>query len=144
VAGGAPAGDPDDASLRDNVSGLSFCDEGTRWVASGNHGIGRFDPATGAWKGISAPSNYGNAVTAIAGDPADGSVWVGFAHGGFGRVRNDQWDAQSYVPATAPSFTWNPVRAIQIDRWATPRIVCLARAASAKHGPGGVTVYTAP
>lgn len=137
-------GDPDDPSLRDNVSGLSFCDDGALWVASSNHGIGRYDPSTGAWKGISTPSNHGNAVSAVACDPADGSVWVGFAWGGFGRLRGDRWDARYGVPPEAPAFTWNPVTAIQIDRWAQPRIVYLAHAPSAKYGPGGVTVYTGP
>jgi hypothetical protein len=33
------------------------------------------------------------------------------------------------------------VRAIQIDRWATPRIVYVAQGAS-RLGPGGVTTYS--
>jgi hypothetical protein len=137
-------GNPDDASLRDNVSGLSFCDDGTLWVASGNHGIARHDPSTGAWQGISTPPGYGDAVSAIACDPADGSAWVGFAWGGFGRVRDGGWDPESSVPANAPTFTWNPVRSIQIDRWASPRIVYLAHQPSARYGPGGVTAYGGP
>jgi hypothetical protein len=139
-----PDGNPDDASLRDNVSGLSFCDDGTLWVASSNHGIGRYDPNTGAWRGIDTPGNLGNAVSAIACDPSDRSVWVGFAWGGFGRIRGGAWDPRYFTPATAPGFTWNPVMSIQIDRWTTPRIVYLAHQASPKYGPGGVTVYTGP
>ena len=139
-----PEGNPDDPRLRDNVSGLSFCDDGTLWVASGNHGIGRYDPRTGAWRAIPLPGNAGNAASAIACDPADGSAWVGFTYGGFGRVRGDQWDPRYNVPATAPGFTWNPVRSIQIDRWSTPRIVYLAHERSAKYGAGGVTVYGGP
>jgi hypothetical protein len=134
-------GNPDDPALRDNVAGLSFCDDGTLWVASGNHGIGRYDPRTGAWMAVPLPPSSGNAASAIACDPSDGSVWVGFAWGGFGRLRSGQWDAGSFAPATAPVFSSNPVRSIQIDRWSTPRIVYLAHGPSARYGPGGVTVY---
>ncbi|HET6439497.1 MAG TPA: hypothetical protein VFG59_15620 [Anaeromyxobacter sp.] len=139
-----PEGNPDDASLRDNVSGLSFCDDGTLWVASSNHGIGRYDPASGVFTAIDLPNGYGNAASAIACDPADGSIWVGFAWGGFGRYRSGSWDPSGYVPPNAPQLAWNPVPSIQIDRWATPRVVYFAHQPSAKYGPGGVTVYTGP
>ncbi len=138
-----PQGNPDDASLRDNVSGLSFCTDGTLWVASGNHGIGRLDTRTGAFTPISLPG-YGNEASAIACDPADGSVWVGFSWGGFGRWRAGAWDRRYDVPANAPQFATNPVSSIQIDRWSTPRVVYIAHVPSAKFGPGGVTVYTGP
>jgi hypothetical protein len=139
-----PEGNPDDASLRDNVSGLSFCDDGTLWVVSSNHGMGRLDTATGAFSPIALPGGYGNAASAVACDPTDGSVWVGFAWGGFGRWKGGAWDTRYSPPLNAPQFTWNPVPAIQIDRWSTPRTVYFAHESSAKYGPGGVTVYTGP
>ena len=137
-----PDGNPDDASLRDNVSGLSFCADGTLWVASSNHGIGRYDPRTDTFTAIALPAGYGNAAAAIACDPADGSVWVGFVWGGFARWKAGSWS--HFVPQNAPQFTWNPVRAIQVDRWTTPRVVYLAHERSARYGPGGVTAYTGP
>lgn len=137
-----PQGNPDDVTLRDNVSGLSFCGDGTLWVASSNHGIGHLDTATGAFTPVALPNGYGNAASAIACDPSDGSIWVGFTWGGFARWKGGAWTG--FVPQNAPQFTWNPVLHIQIDRWATPRIVYLAHVASAKYGPGGVTVYTGP
>ena len=139
-----PEGNPDDPSLRDNVSGLSFCDDGTLWVASANHGVGRYDPRTGAFTPIALPPLAGNAASAIACDPSDGSAWVGFAWGGFGRLRGGQWDPRYYVPENAPAFASNPVRSIQIDRWSSPRIVYLAHQPSGKYGQGGVTVYGGP
>lgn len=139
-----PQGNPDDASLRDNVSGLSFCDDGTLWVASSNHGIGHLNTQTGTFTPIDLPNGYGNAAGAIACDPADGSVWVGFAFGGFARWKDGAWDPRAFVPQNAPQFATNPVVNIQIDRWSTPRVVYFAHEPSAKFGPGGVTAYTGP
>ncbi len=106
--------------------------------------MGRYDPRTGAWRTVPFPPNRGDAASAIACDPRDGSAWVGFAWGGFGRIRGDQWDARYWVPANAPAFSSNPVKSIQIDRWSTPRVVYLAHGPSARFGPGGVTVYGGP
>jgi hypothetical protein len=137
-----PEGNPDDASRRDNVSGLSFCANGTLWVASSNHGLARLS-RDGTTTLVPLPTGYGNAASAVACDPADGSVWVGFAWGGYGRW-NGAWDYRYFVGPDAPQFTWNPVRSIQIDRWTRPRAVYIAHEASPKYGPGGVTVYTGP
>jgi hypothetical protein len=137
-----PEGNPDDAARRDNVTGLSFCDDGTLWVSSYNHGIGRLG-RDGSFTTLELPAGTGDGATAIACDPADGSVWVGFAWGGFGRW-NGVWDPRFSAPTDAPSFTSNPVRSIQIDRWTAPRAVYLAHEQSPRHGPGGVTVYTGP
>ncbi len=139
-----PEGNPDDPLLRDNVSGLSFCDDGTLWVASSNHGIGRLDVRTGAFSPVPLPDGLGNAASSIACDPADGSVWVGFVYGGFGRWKAGAWDAGSFVPQNAPQFAGNPVASIQIDRWSTPRVVYFAHLSSPKLGPGGLTAYTGP
>ncbi len=126
------------------MSGLSFCDDGTLWVASSNHGIGHLNTQTGTFTPIDLPNGYGNAAGAIACDPADGSVWVGFAFGGFARWKDGAWDPRAFVPQNAPQFATNPVVNIQIDRWSTPRVVYFAHEPSAKFGPGGVTAYTGP
>ena len=42
-----------------------------------------------------------------------------------------------------PAFARGPVRSIQIDRWATRRIVYLAHLESSV-GPGAVTAYDGP
>ncbi len=126
----------------DYVSSLSFCDDGTLWIASSLHGLARRSPS-GSISYVGLPGGYGDDASAVACDPSDGSVWVGFGWGGFGRLRPDgSW----WLPdATAPKFAlYAPVTNIQIDRWASPRIVYVAQQASAKNGPGGVTVYDGP
>ena len=37
------------------------------------------------------------------------------------------------VPQNAPQFMWNPVNAIHIDRWSTPRVVYIAHLASSRY-----------
>ena len=122
------------------VSSLSFCDDGTLWIASLLHGLARRSPS-GAISYVDLPPGLGNAASAVACDPSDGSVWVGFEWGGFGRYDGGWWTVAAVSP---PEFaTHAPVRSIQIDRWASPRIVYIAHAAS-RNGLGGVTVYSGP
>jgi len=135
-------GDPANTSYWDGVSGLSFCDDGTLYVGSTGHGLGRHRP-DGSWTQIDFPGSAWGA-TAIACDPSDGSVWVGFGTGGFGRWKDGAWQQDSAVPKDAPQFASNPVRSIQIDRWTTPRIVYMAHTPTQQYGPGGVTVYNGP
>jgi hypothetical protein len=92
----------------------------------------------GALSYLALPEGLGNSANAVACAPSDGSVWVGFGWGGFGRWNGSWWTVEQAGP---PAFALQgPVRAIQIDRWASPRIVYLAHAAS-RFGPGGLTVY---
>jgi hypothetical protein len=134
-----PGYDAMDPRWLDAVSSLSFCDDGTLWIASSLHGIVRRG-ADGTMAFVDLPPGTGNNASAIACDPADGSAWVGFGWGGFGR-----WDGRWWImtpqQAGLPFATNGPVRSIQIDRWASPRVVYLAHAASSR-SPGGVTVYT--
>jgi hypothetical protein len=127
-----------DPAYVDMVSSLSFCDDGTLWIASLLHGLARRAPG-GAISYVSLPGGLGNDASAVACDPSDGSVWVGFGWGGFGRLRPDgTWWMQD---ASAPHFALQaPVGNIQIDRWTSPRIVYVAQVAS-HLGPGGLTVY---
>jgi hypothetical protein len=125
-----------DPAWMDAVTSLSFCDDGTLWIASALHGLARRG-ADGAVSYVALPGGLGDNASAVACDPSDGSVWVGFGWGGFGR-----WDGRWVAfPEAAATFAQNaPVRNIQIDRWASPRIVYIAQAAS-RFGPGGLTVY---
>jgi hypothetical protein len=140
-----------DASLRDNVSSISFCADGTMWLGSDNHGLARIsldrsrlgDTTNGyGIQRIPTPDGTGGAM-AVACD-TDGLVWVGFSWGGFGRLADGAWTNMSFQLQNAgvPRFTLNPVRSIQIDRWSTPRRVYLAHLPSVQDGPGGVTVYS--
>ncbi len=132
--------DATDPRWMDAVSSLSFCDDGTLWIASWIHGLAR-RARDGSISYVDLPFGLGNSATAIACDPSDGSIWVGFGWGGFGRWNGAWWTVEQVAP---PTFALQgPVRSIQIDRWASPRIVYFAHAAS-KFGPGGVTVYTGP
>jgi hypothetical protein len=124
----------------DAVSSLSFCDDGTLWIASLIHGLARRTPS-GSITYLSLPPGLGNSASAVACDPSDGSVWVGFGWGGFGRWNGGWWTVEQASP---PAFALQaPVRSIQIDRRASPRIVYVAQAAS-RLGPGGLTVYGGP
>ena len=126
-----------DPAWLDAVSSLSFCDDGTLWIASSLHGLARLAPG-GGLSYLDLPPGKGNSASAVACDPADGSVWVGFGWGGFGRWKGGWWTVDQESP---PSFAAQaPTRNIQIDRWASPRIVYVAQAAS-RFGSGGVTVY---
>lgn len=135
------ASDALDPRWMDNVSSLSFCDDGTLWIASLYHGLARRSP-DGAIDHVPLPAGLGNSASAVACDPSDGSVWVGFNWGGFGRFDGGWWSIFEVSPPAAFAAQ-SPVRNIQIDRWASPRIVYFAHAASAL-GPGGVTVYRGP
>jgi hypothetical protein len=129
-----------DPRWMDAVAALSFCDDGTLWIASELHGLARRSPS-GAISYLDLPPGLGNSATAVACDPSDGSVWVGFGWGGFGRWDGSWWTMTEAAP---PAFALTaPVRSIQIDRWASPRIVYFAQAAS-RFGPGGLTVYSGP
>jgi hypothetical protein len=130
---------PQDPSRRDNVQSLSFCDDGTLWVASLGNGLGRIDPS-GAVSYVDMPPGTYNRALAVACDPLDGSVWVGFEPGGFGRYQAGKWSIADAGPGWASA---NGVRSIQIDRWSSPRAVLFAHQGKAA-APGGVTIYTGP
>jgi hypothetical protein len=143
IAWWQPEGNPDDANLRDNVESLSFCDDGTLWIASSVHGLARRAP-DGSVSYVDLPAGLGDNATAIACDPSDGSVWVGFGWGGFGRLKDGRWTSlDGLVGLDAPAFVGNPVRSIQIDRWTSPRVVWFAHVPT-RGGPGGVTSYAGP
>jgi hypothetical protein len=130
-----------DPAHADYVTSLSFCDDGTLWIASAVHGLARRRP-DGTMGYVSLPAGFGNSASAVACDPTDGSVWVGFGYGGFGRYDGGWWIVDH---TTAPPFAYqSPVRNIQIDRWTTPRIVYFAHQATTRFGPGGVTAYSGP
>jgi hypothetical protein len=135
-----PEADPSSAALRDNVQSIAFCDDGTMWIASMGHGLARRRP-DGTTSFFSVPG--GNGLAAVACDPSDGSIWAGSAFdGGIWRLKDGAW---STLPPEAPAFARTaPVRSIQIDRWASPRIVYFAHQAAPAPGPGGVTAYAGP
>jgi hypothetical protein len=134
-------GNASDASHWDVVTGMSFCADGTLWVASMAYGLARRDPS-GSWSNVAMPPKTDQRASAVACD-TDGSVWVGFDYGGFGRWKSGTWVADGYVPQGAPAFAQGQVRSIQIDRWSSPRVVWFAHPAS-KAGAGGVTAYAGP
>jgi len=136
-----PDSNPDDEALRDNVTSISFCDDGTMWVGSYNHGLARLPKDAAEFEQIAVPGGAGGALS-VACDPSDGSLWVGFSWGGFGRLAGGTW-RQLIDPSEIPSFARGPVLSIQIDRWSSPRVVYLAHRQSSA-GPGGVTAYAGP
>lgn len=125
----------------DAIRSLSFCDDGTLWMASALHGLARRAP-DGTLTYVSLPTGFGDNASAVACDPSDGSIWVGFGWGGFGRFKDGGWSLVD-VQRSPPFAYRSPVRNIQIDRWASPRIVYFAHQAT-RLGPGGVTAYSGP
>ena len=133
--------DPADPTKRDGVQSIAFCDDGTMWVGSESHGLAFRRKGASTFTTVGVPSDAGGAL-AVACDPLDGSVWVGFAWGGFGRYKGGAW-VTDIAPDHLPAFARGPVRSIQIDRWASRRIVYLAHLES-RLGPGAVTAYDGP
>jgi hypothetical protein len=128
---------------------LSFCKDGTLWMGSAGHGLARRDAATGAIStlGLPDPVTHGDNVTAVACDPSDGSVWIGLGSGGAMRFKNGAFTLLD--PAGLPGFARQQVLSIQIDRWASPRVVYFAflpvKDANGRiTAPGGVAAYDGP
>jgi hypothetical protein len=142
-------------AYQDAVSSLSFCPDGTLWIGSRIQGLARrapgepkvddvFEtipiPAHLCWEDAGAPIC---AVYAVACDPVDGSVWVGFGFGGVGRYADGAWTYP--LPPSAPLFAQqNPVGSIQVDAFGDERIVYFSHMATWKGASGGLTVYRGP
>jgi hypothetical protein len=162
----SPGSPPEDPPSSDMGESISFCDDGTLWVASQGHGIAHLHrdalytpsgPASpdgasvtpsGEYYGLPSPYDAGN-VWSIACDP-DGSVWVGLVWGGVLRLRDGQF-TPAWSPGDGGVPAWavnNPLHSIQIDRWSTPRRVHLAFESfvdkAGKLVPGGVATYAGP
>ncbi len=144
-----PASNPTDplGPTDDNVTSLSFCDDGTMWVGSYTHGLA-FTSGTGfSYLDLPDPATHGDSVSAVACDPSDQSIWIGLGFGGVMRYKNGAFTLLD--PQGLPAFVQQPVQSIQIDRWSSPRAVYFAFIPS-KDGSGntvrggGVAAYDAP
>ncbi|MHB1843545.1 MAG: hypothetical protein ACYCWW_01750 [Deltaproteobacteria bacterium] len=135
--------DIDNPLWKDNTEAMTFCPDGTQYFGSSTLGIAVRSPK-GQLSYVQLPPGYGNSVYALACDPTDHSVWVGLGWGGIARLHPD--GSFSFMPQnlTAPAFTQQAVRSIQIDSWASPRIVYFAHLATAGGPGGGVTAYDGP
>ncbi|WP_242342428.1 hypothetical protein [Anaeromyxobacter terrae] len=144
-------------AYQDAVSSISFCPDGTLWIASEIHGLARRAPGEplvdDVFEHVAIPPEYcwdeaGTqvcAVYSVACDPKDGSVWAGLGYGVIGRYKDGAWTFP--VPKTAPLFAQqNPVGSIQIDAFAgvESRIVYFSHMATWKGANGGLTVYRGP
>jgi hypothetical protein len=140
------SGDPWSGPTNDRVSSMSHCADGTLWIGSYTHGLARIAP-DGAISYLAPQGAGGEGVSAVACDPADGSLWIGLAAGGVVRLRDGAF--QPVDTTGVPAFAAQPVLSIQIDRWATPRVLYFAFGA-AKDGAGatvaggGVAAYDGP
>jgi hypothetical protein len=70
--------DATDPRWMDAVSSLSFCDDGTLWIASLLHGLARRAP-DGSMAYVHLPEGHGDNASAIACDPSDGRSGSGSA-----------------------------------------------------------------
>ncbi|HUB08548.1 MAG TPA: hypothetical protein VMB50_16195 [Myxococcales bacterium] len=133
--------DIENPAWKDNTEALAFCADGTLWIGSSTLGLARRSPA-GAIDYFQLPQGFNQDVYALACDPSDSSIWMGSGWGGVARLHPDgTW---SLMPAgLGPDFVQQPVRSIQIDSWASPRIVYFAHLGSAA-APGGVSAYDGP
>ena len=116
-------GDPQQLPSLDAVMSLSFCPVGTLWMGSAGHGLARRDAASGSISTLDLPDPalHGDSATAVACDPSDGSVWIGLGWGGVMRLKDGAFTPLD--PAGLPEFARHEVLSIQIDRWASPRVV---------------------
>ena len=143
------SGDPQQFPSFDAVMSLSFCKDGTMWMGSAGQGLARRDPGTGAIStlGLPDPATHGDSATAVACDPSDGSVWIGLGWGGVMRLKDGAFTLID--PTGLPDFARHQVLSIQIDRWASPRVIYFAflpvKDANGKvTAPGGVAAYDGP
>jgi len=138
----------------DNVMSMSHCADGTLWIGSSTHGLARLAP-DGSLSYLSIPdlATFKNDVSAVACDPVDASVWIGLGEGGVMRLRNGAFELVDNTGA--PPFAYQSPQSIQIDRWASHRIVYVAFKAMRTwtvggdpNGqivrPGGIGVYDGP
>jgi hypothetical protein len=142
------SGDPWSGPTNDNIRSISHCPDGTLWVGSLTHGLARVDPAGAiTYLDLPSPATDHDSVTAVACDPTDSSLWIGLGSGGVLRLQSGTF--QPVDTAGVPAFADLPVASIQIDRWASTRILYFAFGAS-KDGAGqvlaggGVASYDGP
>ena len=139
-------GDPWSGPTNDHVQSISHCPDGTLWIGSLTHGLARIDPGGG----VSFPADplVGSAVSAVACDPADSSIWIGLASGGLVRLKDGAVARVSV--AGAPAFAGQPIASIQVDRWSGgSRVLYFAFGASKDASGrvvagGGVASYDGP
>jgi len=134
-----------DPAAMDATSAMCFFADGTLWQGSSLHGLLRRAP-DGSASYLDLPGGLGNSVGGFGCDDSDGSLWVGFAWGGIGRLKNGQW---SGTPAGLSPILGQPVRSVQIDRWSKPRVVWFSHLATTNKTtgtvtPGGLTSYSGP
>jgi hypothetical protein len=139
------SGDPWSGPTNDHVTSMSHCADGTLWIGSSTHGLARVDPAGAvSTEDLPDPTTNGTGVSAVLCDPRDGSLWIGLDQGGVLRRRNGKYERID-IPA-APPFASHRAASIQVDRWATPRVVLFAFGKRAAAGTvaaedGGVAAY---
>ncbi len=132
----------------DEIRSVSHCADGTLWVGSLTHGLARIAPGGAvSFVALPDPAIHHDSVSALSCDPSDGSLWVGLGDGGILRLKSGAFTAAD--PPGAPEVARQPVRSIQIDRWATPRTVYFAfgattDASGAVLAKGGVAAYDGP
>ncbi|BDG06958.1 hypothetical protein [Anaeromyxobacter paludicola] len=133
-----------DPAAMDATSAMCFFADGTLWQGSSIHGLVRRAP-DGTATYLDLPGGLGNSVGGLGCDDSDGSLWVGFAWGGIGRLKNGAWTG---TPAGLSPILAQPVRSVQIDRWSKPRVVWFSHLATkdktGKVTPGGLTSYGGP
>jgi hypothetical protein len=130
----------------DDVSSMSFCPDGTLWVASLAHGLAQLATDGTILRRLDLPdASLHDSVASVLCDPVDGSLWLGLGVGGVARLRNGTLQIVN-VPGQ-PDFASHPVPSIQLDPWASPRILYFAFQSTgplAAPLPGGVAAYDGP
>ena len=117
--------DPADPTKRDGVQSIAFCDDGTMWVGSESHGLAFRRKGASTFTTVGVPSGRGRRArrrVRSARRLGVGRVRVGRLRPLQGRRAGSRTSRSDDLPA----FARGPVRSIQIDRWASPRIVYLA------------------
>ena len=120
----------------DLVSGIASLSDGSAWVASYAHGLAHLDN-NGAVLGYVDARLISRNVSAIAADPSDQSVWIGYWYdGGLSRLSGD--GITTYGAADLGPLSLSPVLDLQVKGTGSARLVLVA------FQDGGVGVYAGP
>jgi hypothetical protein len=121
----------------DLVSGIASLSDGSAWVASYANGLAHVDNSGAVLGYVGAPRLISRNVFAIAADPSDQSIWVGYWYDG-GLSRLSGGNIATYGAADLGPLSLSPVTDIQVQGTGSARRVLVA------FQDGGVGVYAGP
>lgn len=111
----------------DNVWGIAAMPDGSAWIGSRSYGLRRMN-SSGAMVDDATSKLLDKHVTALARDPADDSVWIGYP-GGYGLGLSQlmpNGSIRHFNASALGNVTYMTVRDIQVDTFSTPHRILVA------------------